>query len=293
MENNAAKSKNRDWHFKPYAFFRLIRPVNGLITIFSVIMGAYLASGSIIPTAPAMIAAIVAFLLLSAGNALNDFCDVEADRINKKERPIPSGQVERRSALIFAIILFVAGIGLGLLISSMAFIIACAVSVSLILYTFVLRRIIFVGNLLVGALTGLTFIYGGIAVGKVSGTLIPAIFAFLFTVAREIVKDIQDVKGDSPSRLSSLAIKLGNKRAMYVAFAFFALTILASPLPYYYDIYSIYYLICVILGVDLILLGCIALMLFNPTDKGAAKVASIMKIDIFVGLGAICLGGIN
>ena len=278
---------------KSYAFFRLTRPLNGLIAFISVILGALLAKGGINPLDNVIVVAVAAFLLLSAGNALNDFCDVEADRINRPLRPIPSGQIKRRSALIFAIVLFVIGTGLGLYVGRLAFLVACMVSVLLALYTLRLRRLLLVGNILIGVLTGLTFISGGIAVGVIGRAIVPAIFAFLFTAGREVIKDIQDVKGDNMSGLPSLAVKWGQRRAMHVSFVFLALVIFASPWPYFLDIYSVYYLICVIFGVDLVLVYCMLALSISLTEKSAARVSTIMKFDIFVGLGAIYLGGIH
>ena len=237
--------------------------------------------------------AVAALLLLSGGNALNDFCDVEADKVNRPSRPIPSGRVKRRSALVFSVALFVIGTGLGLFVNWTAFAITCAVSAFLVLYTLALRRLLLVGNLVVSMLTGLTFVSGGVAVGAVGGAVIPAVFAFLFTAGREVIKDIQDVTGDDIGGLSSLAIKLGQRRAMYVSFVFLALVIVASPLPYLLNVYSIYYLICVVLGVDLVLIYCMMALLLDLGEKSAARVSTIMKFDIFVGLCAIYLGGIH
>lgn len=275
-----------------YAFFRLARPLNGLIAFISVVLGAFLAQGSVSPFLSVIIIAVAAFMLLSAGNALNDYCDVETDSINKPSRPIPSGQVRRRSALAFSIVLFVAGTMLGLLVSWAAFSLACIVSALLVLYTVRMRRFLLIGNMVVGLLTGLTFISGGIAVRAIGGAIIPGIFAFLFTAGREIVKDIQDVRGDDISGLSSLPIRLGQRKAMYISFIFLALVILISPWPYFLNVYSIYYLICVILGVDLVLIYCMFVLRAGLTEENAAKVANVMKFDIFVGLGAIYLGSL-
>ncbi|MDQ1329204.1 MAG: geranylgeranylglycerol-phosphate geranylgeranyltransferase, partial [Candidatus Poribacteria bacterium] len=179
-----------------YAYVRLIRPLNGLIAFISVILGAFLSSGSVSPFIRVIIASATALLLLSAGNALNDYCDVESDRINKPSRPIPSRQISRRSALTFSVFLFIIGIGFSFFINWFALFIAIIVSLLLILYATRLREFPLLANSTVGFLTGLTFIYGGISVGCVVGAVVPAVFAFLFTSAREIVKDIQDVEGD-------------------------------------------------------------------------------------------------
>jgi len=276
-----------------YAYLRLIRPLNGLIAFISVVLGAFLASDGISPVVRVMIVAVAAFLLLSAGNVLNDFCDVETDRINKPLRPIPSGQVKRRSALIFSFVLFIIGTGLGLFISWVAFVVALIVSILLVLYTIELRQLPMLGNIIIGLLTGLTFISGGIAVGTIGGAFIPAVFAFLFTAGREIIKDIQDVRGDQTTGMLSLPIKWGRRKAVYVSLIFLALVILGSPVPYIMGIYSLYYLVCVVFGVDLVLIYCILSLLRSPSEQNAVKVANLMKFDIFAGLGAIYLGTIG
>jgi len=282
------------------AYVQLARPLNGFIAFISVIFGALLAKGNgdfvlwlshrTGQVSEIIFASIVALMLLSAGNAFNDYCDVESDKINKPNRPIPSGKINRHSALIFSIFLFAIGTGLGLLVNKIAFIVAFLVSLVLLLYAKKLRKFPLIANSTVGLLTGLTFIYGGIAVKTISGTIIPSIFAFLFTSAREIVKDIQDVEGDQSAGLSSLAIKWGNKKAVYISLVFFALLIIASPIPYILGYYSIYYLISVILGIDVVLVYCILSLLQQPSKQVADKIANIMKFDIFVGLIAIYLG---
>lgn len=276
-----------------YFYVQLARPLNGLIAFISVIFGAFLANGGIDSIYKIVIASTIALLLLSAGNAFNDYCDVESDKINKPSRPIPSGKITRHSALTFSLFLFIIGTVLGLLVNWFAFFIAIIVSLILILYASKLRIFPLLANSTVGFLTGLTFIYGGIAVGKISEAIIPAVFAFLFTSAREIVKDIQDVHGDQATGMSSLAIRWGNKKAVYISLLFFALVIIASPIPYLLKYYSVYYLICVVLGVDLVLIYCMIILVRHPSEQVAGKIAGIMKFDIFVGLAAIYLGNFS
>jgi geranylgeranylglycerol-phosphate geranylgeranyltransferase len=274
-----------------YAYVQLARPLNGLIAFVSVIFGAFLASGSINPKV--IVAGIISLLLLSAGNAFNDYRDVESDKINKPSRPIPAGKINKRSALTFSIFLFIIGTGLGLLVNWIAFLVALVVSLILILYASKLREFPLLANSTIGVLTGLTFIYGGIAVEKISGSVIPAVFAFLFTSAREIVKDIQDVRGDQTTGISSLATRLGNKKAAYISLVFFALVIITSPIPYLLGYYSVYYLICVVLGVDVVLIYCVIILLRQPSERVASRIAGIMKFDIFAGLVAIYLGSLG
>ena len=95
----------------------LSRPLNGLLAFVSVWIGAYMSGGSISIQATFLVAT-AAVLALSAGNSLNDYCDVEIDRINKPERPIPSGRISRRQALLFSILLLGLSVVIGFQVNS-------------------------------------------------------------------------------------------------------------------------------------------------------------------------------
>ena len=275
-----------------FAYLELARPLNGIIAFISAWLGAVFArQGSMenLLDTRVLLVSVSALLLLSAGNAINDYCDYNIDRINRPQRPLPSGRIQRPYALIFAIVLIVTGIWLGAHINRNATGIAILVSVALVGYAFWLKRTPFVGNLIVSGLTGLTFISGGVAINSVQGTLVPAIFAFLFTAAREIIKDIEDIEGDLKNSVKTLAI-LNPRLAVGTALGFMALVILFSPVPYLFGWYSWHYLFVVVLGVDLVLIGLAIRLLRDASRENCASIQRWMKWDIFVGLGAIYLG---
>ena len=275
-----------------FAYLELARPLNGIIAFISAWLGGMFASHGTIENLVDIrlwLVSIAAFVMLSAGNAINDYCDYNIDQINRPRRPLPSGRIRRVDALIFAIVLVVVGIWLGTLINKNATGFAILVFVALTSYAFWLKRIPFVGNLVVSGLTGLTFIAGGIAIDSVQGTLIPAIFAFLFTTAREIIKDLEDTEGDLKNNVKTLAI-LNPQLAVKTAIGFMVLVILFSPVPYLFGWYSWHYLFAVGLGVDLVLIGCAIRLLRDASRESCASIQRWMKWDIFVGLGAIYLG---
>jgi geranylgeranylglycerol-phosphate geranylgeranyltransferase len=275
-----------------FAYLELTRPLNGVIAFISAWLGGMFASqGSVanIIDIRLLLVSISALVLLSAGNAINDYCDYDIDRINRPKRPIPSGRIRRRDALIFAIVLVAIGIWLGILINRNATGIAILVCLALVSYAFWLKRTPFIGNLVVSGLTGLTFIAGGVAIDSVKGTLIPATFAFLFTTAREIVKDLEDTEGDLKNNLKTLAI-LNPQLAIKTAIGFMALLILFSPIPYLFGWYSWHYLVTVVVGVDLVLIGLAIRLWRDASKENCASIQHWMKWDIFVGLGAIYIG---
>ena len=275
-----------------FAYLELARPLNGIIAFISAWLGGVFASrGSTenLWDVRLLLVSVSALLLLSAGNAINDYCDYNIDQINRPRRPLPSGRIQRLHALIFAIVLIAIGIWLGTLINRTATGIAILVSVALVGYAFWLKRTPFVGNLVVSGLTSVTFVSGGVAIDSVQGTLVPAIFAFLFTTAREIIKDIEDREGDLKNSVKTLSI-LNPRLAVGTALGFIALVIVFSPVPYLFGWYSWHYLFVVVLGVDLVLIGLAIRLLRDASRESCASIQRWMKWDIFVGLGAIYIG---
>ena len=274
------------------AYVELARPLNGIIAFISAWLGGMFASqGNVENLADIrlLLVSLAALIVISAGNAINDYCDYDIDRINRPRRPLPSGRIRRPNALILAIVLTVIGIYLGTLINRNTTVIAILVSIALVSYAFWLKRTPFVGNLVVSGLTGLTFIAGGVAIDSVQGTLIPALFAFLFTTAREIVKDLEDTEGDLKNNAKTLAT-LNPRVAVWTAIGFMASVILFSPIPYLFRWYSWHYLIVVLIGVDVVLIGLAIRLGQDASKESCASIQRWMKWDIFVGLGAIYLG---
>ena len=275
-----------------FAYLQLSRPLNGIIAFISAGLGGVFACSYVsesIRDVKLLYVSIAALLLLSAGNAINDYFDYQIDLINKPNRPLPSGRIPRKNALVFTVILMAIGIGLGVLINIYAVGIAILVSVLLVSYAIWLKRTPLIGNLVVGSLTGITFISGGVAVGTVHGTIVPAVFAFLFTTAREIVKDLEDIKGDQKQNIRTLAI-LNTRLAVIFSLSFMVAVILFSPVPYIFGWYSWHYLVAIVGGVDLVLILLVIKLCNDASKPSCAFVQRCMKWDIFVGLFAIYIG---
>ena len=273
-------------------YVELARPLNGIIAFISAWLGGMFASAGGLENLADIrlwLVSVSALILLSAGNAINDYCDYDIDCINRVSRPLPSGRIRKRDALIFALCLIALGIGLGACINVYALGIAMLVSTAVVTYAFWLKRAPFIGNLVVSGLTGLTFIAGGVAIESVEGTLVPAVFAFLFTLPREIVKDLEDTEGDLKNGVRTLAI-LNPQLAVNLTLGFLGAVILFSPMPYLFGWYSCLYLVAVVLGVDLVILYLGVRLWRDASKANCTFIQRWMKWDIFVGLGAIYLG---
>jgi geranylgeranylglycerol-phosphate geranylgeranyltransferase len=271
------------------AYLKLTRPQNNLIAALSVLVGA-LVSGEIEYWGAVAFACISAFFISGGGNCLNDFFDVEIDKINKPFRPLPKGEISRRSALWLSMSLFLVGLGVSLFIKPLSLVIATVAIILLIFYNHTLKRKLFWGNFTVSFVSALAFIYGGITTRDFKLSLIPAVFAFLFHLGREVIKDLQDLKGDRSLNVSSLPIRFGIRFSLAFTTAIFSFLIFLTLLPYLFNIFSLPYLIMVILGVDLVLFYVIWSMWKDSSTSNLGRLSTILKIDMLLGLAAIYLG---
>ena len=268
----------------------VVRPVNVLIVCISVAVGSYL-SGTVMAL-KVLLACISAGMILGAGNAINDVCDSKIDSINNPKRPIPSGLLTRRAASIIGLALFSLGILLSWLISLPALLIAVSCCALLVAYAVWLKRQGLWGNLLVSLLTALAFIYGGVAVRNPVGALFPAVFAFLFHLGREIVKDVADVKGDKNAQAMTFPVQFGERAGILFSAVIFALLILMTPLPFIFGFYGVFYLVFVLIGIDLVLAAIFTFLIANRSWMNTSRASTLLKIDMVAGLVALVVGRI-
>ncbi|QLD88380.1 geranylgeranylglycerol-phosphate geranylgeranyltransferase [Natronomonas salina] len=221
----------------------LLRPGNAVAAGGLTFIGAFVAGGlgAPLPTAFAVLATVLA---TGGGNAINDYFDREIDAINQPDRPIPRGAVSPRGALVYSITLFAVAVALTLLLPWLAIAIAVVNLVALVAYTEVFKGLPGVGNALVAYLTGSTFLFGGAAVdGQLGPVLTLFGLAAAATMAREIVKDVEDVAGDREEGLRTLPIAIGERQSLLVAAAFVVAAVLASPAPYLLGTFGLPYLV--------------------------------------------------
>jgi geranylgeranylglycerol-phosphate geranylgeranyltransferase len=274
---------------KVSAFIELSRPVNLVIGIFSVFIGAFI-SGTLEPFGMVMLACLSGALMMAAGNAVNDYCDVEIDRINKPFRPLPANRISRHTALNFSIILFVLAIFLSILISKYSFLLALSACTGLLLYSGKFKKTVLLGNITVSFLAALAFVYGGAAVARLENTMIPAGFAFLFHLGREIIKDVEDRQADAVRGARTLPVIAGDRVALLLASLVYVALIVLTFVPYRAGVYGSAYFWIVLLGVDFVLLGIIIFIWIYPVPKTWRTASALLKADMFVGLFAIYMG---
>lgn len=274
---------------KIIALIEVTRPLNNLMAMLSVWVGAFLANENWLGL-KVLMAAISAGLVSAGGNAINDYYDAEIDLINKRNKPIPSGRILPKWVLLCSAILFFLGIYVSFLLGIYFIVVALSVSLLLWVYSAYLKKIGLTGNVVVSLVSSLTFLYGGMAVGKVSMVLFPIIFSFLFHLGREIIKDVQDMEADLRGGSYSIPIKYGKTKALQYSLFIFLFLIAITPVPYFLRIYKFPYLVLVILGVDVIVLWILLWILRYPYSGNIERASIFLKMDMLVGLSALILG---
>ncbi len=184
-------------------------------------------------------------LIAAAGYIINDYYDVKIDYINKPERVVIGKSITRRYAILFHVMLSASGILIGLYLSWRIAAVNVMSVFLLWLYSNNLKRLPFVGNLTVAILTGAAIYVVDILYRTNNPMIIIyAIFAFFMTLVREIIKDMEDLKGDNTFGCKTLPIVWGIRRTktiIYVILTIFSAAVIvlnqlyeALPFRYYF-----------------------------------------------------------
>jgi geranylgeranylglycerol-phosphate geranylgeranyltransferase len=209
----------------------ITRPANSTVAGIAALLGYIVATGVFAPVS--LILFPIVFAITAAGNVYNDLCDLEIDRINRPGRPLPSGQVTPRAAGTLAMALFAAGLLLSLPAGLPCVIIAVANSLILLLYARSLKRTPLWGNVAVSYLSASIYPFGGALAGvqAMANTLPLAGITFLAMLSRELLKDAEDVPGDSAAGARTVPIVHGVKKTVVAAYACAIGAIIISLLP--------------------------------------------------------------
>jgi len=272
-------------------FIELLRPINSLMAATAVFIGGLVVGGEfVVHMTELHLAIIVTFIITGAGMAINDYFDREIDFLNKRHRPIPSGRVTPKGAFVFSLTLFAIGVYISFFINIPCFIIALVNSVLLFLYSFRFKKVFMLGHIFVSYLVASSFVFGGFAVNldNMFPVTILAVLAFLSNVSREIVKSIEDMKGDRFGKVKSFPIIFGEKAARKVSSLLMAISIILAPLPYLLGYMNQNYMYVVSLGLVLFIFSII----WNLRDTPAGRVHKLMKVAMFVSLLAFLVGAL-
>jgi len=268
----------------------ITRPLNLLqATLAVVLTTAFLGEMAAVNTLLLLVISVIT--INAGGNIINDIYDLEIDRINRPDRPLPSGAMSIFQARVFFIILFTIGVSISWFINLQSFMIAAFVSIPiLIAYSACFKRQPLIGNLAVSFMLGLAFIYVGAAFDNIPDTVVMSALAFGFTLIREIVKDLEDMEGDARDQARTLPLVWGERKTLNLVILSMIIFAILDLLPYFLGVYSEVYFWIVAIGINVPLL-IFATMLWKRSEKKSYSRAQLfLKLDIFVGLAALYFG---
>jgi len=268
------------------AYLEIIRPGNAVMAVIAVFL-VMLITGNF--TLNAFLACFVVFIVTGGGNTINDYFDHKIDTINKPERPIPSGRISLKAARIYSLSLLATGTIVAFTIGILPGIIAFLTSILLVYYAYSLKTKLLIGNFSVSFITGICFVFGGIVVGEILTSIYLGFYAFLMTMAREIVKDMEDIVGDEKEGAKTLPITYGIETSSILAAAFMIIASVTSPALYFTGILTVFYLPVLFAAISVFMYSCYSL-LKDQSVENSARVSKRIKIGMGIVFLAFAVG---
>lgn len=270
---------------------QLFRPELSFAAGICVIVGEIIALGSIPLIQNLFSGFICGFFISSSALILNDYFDIEVDRVNAPNRPLPAGIISSQEVIALTIIATILGLVASASISIFALVIGIILWIVGVLYNWKLKETGLLGNLMVSFSVALTFILGGIVVGDPWNkiVLIFSIMAFFIDLGEEIAADAMDIDGDKKRNSKSIAIKKGRKFALSISSILFSLVILISFIPIYFSWLGISYLLMILISDVIIFSSVLKLLRSRTSEEGHFCIKQIYRGALF-GLLAFTIG---
>lgn len=176
---------------------------------------------------------LAALLVAAAGYIINDYYDVKIDAINRPDRLVVGRAVGRRKAMLAHLALSGVGVGLAGWLHPVLGAVTLGTTLFLWGYSARFKRVALVGNISIATLTATLVVLPELQLQLARhdshSVVWPyALAAFLLTVVREIVKDVEDMRGDAQHGCRTLPLVLGVARTKWVAGFFLVCLVLLT-----------------------------------------------------------------
>ena len=266
------------------SFARLTRVWNLIIiALAQYLTAAFLIDFSTILDPRLFVLTVSTLMIAAGGYIINDYYDIKIDLINKPERVVIGKSITRRYAILFHTLLSLGGTFLGLFLSWKIAAVNFVSATILWWYSNNLKRQPFIGNLVVALLTGVA-IWLVDSLYKTGHFLIItyAGFAFFITLIREIIKDMEDLKGDQTFGCQTLPIVWGMRKTkfvIYVILAIFLTTVLI--LNFYFQDLPINYFLLFLFAP---MLWFLVRLITADTKKDFTWLSRFCKIILLLGI---------
>ncbi|MEI7645309.1 MAG: UbiA family prenyltransferase [Chloroflexales bacterium] len=219
---------------KARGVLQIFRPELPAAAGVCVLLGEVLALGGVPPLPVLGLGFACGFLLSGSALITNDYFDLEVDRINAPQRPLPAGILTPVEVMALGLLTAILGLAAAATFGPLALGLSLIIWLLGFLYNWRLKAAGLWGNLIVALSVGITFVLGGMAVGwPWSPTVWTfALIALVFDLAEEIAGDAMDAEGDRQRGSHSLALVYGRQTALRISGTLFGLVVALTLLPW-------------------------------------------------------------
>jgi geranylgeranylglycerol-phosphate geranylgeranyltransferase len=290
------------------AIWELMRLEHGVMLFLAILIGSLISQKTLfdnlnLPLVNILLTFFTALFLEASTFALNDYYDLEIDRINKRtDRPLVRGDLSPKTALNIFYLLFPLGLICSYFVNMMCFLIALVTALISVLYDAKMKKIKLIGNFYIAYIMAIPFVFGGATVlGNNAfslGVINPAIYvialiAFLAGAGREIMKDVMDFEGDMRQGVKSFPRYIGIRASNGVAAFFYLCAIALSFLPFFLAGFGVYYqnityFILIFITDTMLLSTCLQLVFKKQPNMKFHRKYTL--VAIFIGLLAFLVG---
>lgn len=283
---------------KTKSLLAMVRPANSIMVGFAVIVGIAVTTHSYLEifSLTSLFAFLTGFLISAFSMVSNDIYDVEIDKINQPERPLPSALISIGQAKAFSLVLLASGLIVSGFLGAYTFVIALVFALVGWFYNFRGKAMGLVGNSLVALSLAIPYIYGSVALGFFAINLgyLLALTSFFAGLGREVLKGIVDVEGDRVRKIRTVAISYGKQTARLVAAAFFIVAVASSFLPILFGLLGrSLFVYSVLIGItDAVFVYLAYHVLTLHADKDALRFKTIALGGMMFGLISYLVSGL-
>jgi len=262
---------------------QLFRPELPLAAGVCVVLGEIIALGSLPSLRELLLGFACGFFLSGSALTLNDYFDIEVDKVNAPQRPIPAGLLTPSDAILLTALATLIGLSAAIFIGPLAFLVSAIFWVIGVLYNWRYKAQGLWGNLMVAASVGITFILGGIAVDQPLNRIVWffGLIAFLIDLAEEIAGDAMDMAGDRKRASRSIALRVGRDTALRIAGALFILVVLLSYVPFLLGWLAVGYLLLISAIGIVVLFFTVRLLRSQTPEEGRSAMRGIYLSILF------------
>lgn len=286
--------KNKLLLLKFVSLFSIVRGYNILMIAFAqylaviYILAPHLPLSKVIFDLKLLFLVLASALAIAGGYIINSFYDSEKDLINRPRKSMLDRLVSQRTKLSAYFVLNFLAVLLASYVSFRAALFFAAYIFGIWLYSHKLKKIAFLGNL-VSATLAITPFFAVFVYYKNFDSVIfvHALFLFLLILAREMIKDMENMVGDLAQNYKTIPILYGTRTSKIYITALILLTLIPALLLI--RNYDIGYMYLYFIASIFLLFGFLVLLWKSSTKKHYVWLHNILKLTIVIGVFSILL----